>query len=168
MGAAKVKVIDRGLSRIIRQTNKAGRLKIKVGIQGSEAEAVEHDGEGITNAQLGAIHEFGTKGISLGRSGGTSGGIPSRSFIRSTFDRESRQWQGLMVRAAKEIYGPTRPDIRKVLGLMGERAVADIRQTINKGIPPELMPETIERKGSSKPLIDTGQLKASITYKVIK
>jgi hypothetical protein len=168
MPAAKVKVIDRGLNRIIRQTNKAGRLKIKVGIQGSEGQAVEHEGAGLTNAQLGVIHEFGTKGVSLGRSGAETGGIPERSFIRSTFDREVKKWQNLMIRSAKEIYGPNRPNIRKVLGLVGEKAVADIRQTINKGIPPELMPETVERKGSSKPLIDTGQLKASITYKVVK
>lgn len=43
-----------------------------------------------------------------------------------------------------------------------------IKETITKGRSewPPLKPETIKRKGSSKPLIDTGKLRASITHKV--
>ena len=43
-----------------------------------------------------------------------------------------------------------------------------IKQKITEGDPswPPLKPETIKRKGSSKPLIDTGKLRASITHKV--
>ena len=43
-----------------------------------------------------------------------------------------------------------------------------IKQKITQGDPswPPLKPETIKRKGSSKPLIDTGKLRASITHKV--
>jgi len=168
MATTRVTVIDRGLNRIIRQVNKAGRLKIAIGIQGSEASAVEHKGSGITNADLGFFHEFGTAGISLGRSGAEYGGIPERSFIRSTFDRKVLSWQRLMGRATRQLYGPKRVNIRRVLGIVGEKAVADIRRTIRAGIPPPLMPETVDRKGSSKPLIDTGQLVASITYAVRK
>jgi hypothetical protein len=39
-------------------------------------------------------------------------------------------------------------------------------QTINAGIEPGLNERTIERKGSSKPLIDTGRLKGSITHEI--
>jgi len=43
-----------------------------------------------------------------------------------------------------------------------------IKQKITEGDPswPPLKPETIKRKGSSKPLINTGKLRASITHKV--
>ena len=37
---------------------------------------------------------------------------------------------------------------------------------IASNIPPALAPETIERKGSSVALIDTGQLRSSITWQV--
>jgi len=39
-------------------------------------------------------------------------------------------------------------------------------QTINRGIEPNLNAKTIKRKKSSKPLIDTGRLKGSITHEV--
>ncbi|RLI74767.1 hypothetical protein DRO97_05075 [Archaeoglobales archaeon] len=43
-----------------------------------------------------------------------------------------------------------------------------IKETITKGRPEwsPLKPETIKRKGSSKPLIDTGKLRASITHRI--
>ena len=34
-------------------------------------------------------------------------------------------------------------------------------------VGPELAPETIARKKSSKPLIDTGQLRSSVTHRVV-
>jgi hypothetical protein len=44
--------------------------------------------------------------------------------------------------------------------------VGVIKQRIANGIAPPNSPYTIARKGSSKPLIDTGQLRNSITYQV--
>jgi len=45
-----------------------------------------------------------------------------------------------------------------------------IKETITEGRGewPPLKPATIKRKGSSKPLIDTGKLRASITHKIDK
>ena len=38
-------------------------------------------------------------------------------------------------------------------------------RAIDSGIPPELKPATVARKGSTKQLIDTGVLKSSLTTK---
>jgi hypothetical protein len=41
-----------------------------------------------------------------------------------------------------------------------------MRRRVRKRIPPPLKPETIKRKKSSVPLVDTGQLVAAIMAKV--
>jgi len=164
----RVIIKDRGLKQIFSNAVSVNGMKIAVGIQGPEAGAVEHDETDLSNVELGVVHEFGTAGVSLGRSGATSGGIPARSFIRSTFDQKQKRWLALMARAAKVLYSEKVLNPRQVLGVVGEKAKSDIIRTINKGIPPALVPSTIRRKGSSKPLIDTGQLKASITWAIRK
>ena len=55
----------------------------------------------------------------------------------------------------------------RALGLLGARMSADMKMTIKNRIPPPLQPETIRRKGSDVPLIDTGQLINSITWAVL-
>ena len=56
----------------------------------------------------------------------------------------------------------------QILRVAGAFLEGRIKEKITEGDPdwPPLRPETIKRKGSSKPLIDTGKLRASITHKV--
>jgi len=58
----------------------------------------------------------------------------------------------------------------RLLRLVGAFLEGKVKLTIQQGRPewPPLKPETIKRKGSSKPLIDTGKLMNSITHKVEK
>ena len=51
---------------------------------------------------------------------------------------------------------------------LGEVARGDIVKSINQTNSPANSPITIEAKGSSKPLIDTGFLRANVTFKVGK
>ncbi len=71
--APRVKVRNDRLTKIIAKTIKADGLRASIGIQDSEA-AGDHDG--IDNANLGAVHEFGAPSV----------GIPERSFMRAPFD----------------------------------------------------------------------------------
>jgi len=56
----------------------------------------------------------------------------------------------------------------EILRIVGAFLEGQIKQTITRGRAewPPLSPETIKRKGSSKPLIDTGKLRNSVTHKV--
>jgi len=56
----------------------------------------------------------------------------------------------------------------QILRLVGSFLEGKIKEKITHGDPswPSLKPETVKRKGSSKPLIDTGKLRNSITHKV--
>jgi hypothetical protein len=52
------------------------------------------------------------------------------------------------------------------LGQMGNFLVGAVRKQIRNGHFVPLKPATIRRKGSSKPLIDTGQMMNGVTYVV--
>ena len=136
-----------------RCTGTGGR-RVRVGIL-ADAPKTEHDsGDGAaTLLEIAAIHEFG------------AGPIPQRSFIRATMDARQADIARLQeVLVGQVLDGKITPD--QALALLGAKVAAWMQKTISEGIAPELKPETIARKGSSVPLVDTGQLKSSITYVV--
>jgi hypothetical protein len=146
----KVIVKDLGMKKIVRDLERADGWQVTVGVHGQDA-GERGDFDEIDNVALAAIHEFGAPGA----------GIPERSFLRAAFDKNVRKYvQVLLIGARKIIAGTGTP--KQAVGLAGEVAVADVANLINAGIPPPNAPATIEAKGSSKPLIDTGQLKQSV------
>lgn len=114
-------------------------------------------GEQVTVAQLAAIHEFGT----------TDGRIPERSFMRSTIDSNKGQLESLMKKLVGKIAdGAMSKD--KALGVIGQWLADKMVAKIDSGVPPPNAQSTVDRKGSSQPLIDTGQLKNSIDWEIAK
>lgn len=154
--AEAVEDIDRGWNKIKANAKKAAGnpMVVDVGIIGNKAAEAHGKGE-FTNVDVGTFHEFGTKTI------------PERSFIRSTIDERRPDILKLFERIAKGILdGKIKPE--KDFGLVGLKVVSWIKAKIRKGIAPPLMPATIKAKGSSKPLIDKGELMGSITHVVRK
>jgi hypothetical protein len=125
---------------------------VKIGIL-EEAGAHQGDGEVLTVADVASFHEFGTENA------------PERSFIRATINEQRDDLKTLSKKLQAAIL-TGKMSAKQALGLMGEKMQAEMINKINEGIEPELDPKTIKRKGSSTPLIDTGQLKQSIRYKV--
>lgn len=131
-------------------------LKTRVGILGDKAN--EAHGEGKTNVEIGSIHEFGS----------VSQGIPPRSFLRMPLEMKIWEW----VKKNKDHYKEMLEagTLRKwytALGFAAEEIVdnAFISRGFGKWLP--LKPRTIKAKGSDMPLIDTGQLRASISSQVL-
>ena len=134
-----------------------------VGERGTAQNAVNKafNTTGIDLVTLAAIHEFGSPAAS----------IPERSFIRRTLDAKHGE---IVALAAKLAGGVVNGKIKleKALEILGQFLAAEIKKTIANGIPPELQPATIAArkrkfgKASTKPLIATGQLRASITHEV--
>ena len=114
---------------------------------------------GASVVEIGAIHEFG------------AGNVPERSFIRDTVDTYRAKYLKYMgasfrrevMDIAKSKSTPAESITLKRLGLMVE---GDMKKRIAQGINPPLKPETIRKKKSSTPLIDTGQLRASIASEI--
>jgi hypothetical protein len=146
-------------------------ITITVGVHGSEgadphagasfaADGAMVAGSALTVADIARFHEFGVSPFQL-PSGAVHPGIPQRSFIRAWFDEEQTF-----------IADTLRSRMQLVIAgkLTAERASAQIalafegsvKKRIAKGIEPENRPSTIKKKGSSKPLIDTGQLRNAV------
>lgn len=143
---------DKGYRGLFRRVAEAHTTVVVVGVQGEK----ERRGVGgPTNAQLATWHEFGT----------LDGHIPERSFIRSTINEHSDKYRALVRRVAAGIL-IGRFTERQALSLVGEQVASDIKSRIEAGIPPPNAESTVAQKGSSKPLIDTGQMRNAITYKI--
>jgi hypothetical protein len=59
-------------------------------------------------------------------------------------------------------------DVEKFLSLEGEKAKAAIQEAITELKEPPNAPSTIKRKHSDNPLIDSGNMRQSVTYSVRK
>ncbi len=109
----------------------------------------------ITLLEVAAIQEFGAP----------SAHIPQRSFVRATVDNNRDAIRKLQSSLAKQI---VKGKITKQVALerIGARVEGMIKKAIAAGIEPANAPSTIARKGSSTPLISTGQLRSAISFEV--
>lgn len=142
----------------LKRAELVGRLRVRVGVLASRGGDAAHEGGDLSLVQLAAIHEFGSP----------AAGIPERSFIRSTFHTYAKDAlrDKLTVLCKAALSG--RMDPRVAIDLLGTWAVAEVRRTITAGkVRPPLAPSTIDAKGSSKPLVDTGQLVNAIAHEVV-
>ena len=93
--------------------------------------------------------------------------IPERSFIRAGYDQEKeniiRQSEKLLEKVLK-----LELPVKVFFETLGELIVGMIQKYLTDLSSPPLHPATIASKGSSSPLIDTGRLRGSITYKVVR
>lgn len=119
--------------------------EITTGVHASEGEAP--DGE-VTVAEIANAAEFGL-------------GQPQRSWLRAWFDENRSEIEAMLAKqlriALAENKGFDWAANRVALWLQ-----ADIQKRIRNGIAPENHPLTIEKKGSSTPLIDTGIFRSSV------
>jgi hypothetical protein len=139
---------------------------VKVGVLEGHGTGSELREGGLTNAQLAAVHEFGS----------ADGKIPERSFIRSTFDANRETYrENLKELLVKVVDGKL--TVEKAFSVLGLKIATDIKKriTTGAGIPPPNAPSTVARKikkgawnkgggGAPRPLVDTGRLLGAITW----
>lgn len=145
---------DLGWNRIKREMALADGSYTKVGIQANATYDATGEGSGRDGdedmVEIGASHEFGI-------------GNPKRSFLRSTTDAEAKRVDG-MIQSGLEAIKQGRASTKHVLGTVGEYMTGKVQAKIVSLRTPPNSPATIARKGSSNPLIDTGQMRQSITH----
>jgi len=113
--------------------------------------------DGTPVAQVAAIQEFGAPAKK----------IPPRPFIRPTVAEQKEQWTKIIAKSIPKVV-EDKMTAFDVLDLVGRVAAADIQTKISSIYSPPLSPITIKRKGSSKPLIETGLMLASVSNAVNK
>lgn len=156
----KVVVTQKNDSDFERMLKENAKLKnkpyVEVGVLGGEHHPEGGEGAEMSNIALARIHEYGTDKI------------PERSFIRSTVFEQKQAIIELITQLKTDIY-KGRMTVDKALDGIGSQVESLIKGKITDGDPAwdPLSEETIKRKGSAKPLIDTGQLLHSITYKKV-
>ncbi|MDH0032013.1 MULTISPECIES: hypothetical protein [unclassified Acinetobacter] len=132
----------------------------EVGVFGGKPHITDLKGGGkrsIVMADLAAIHEYGAP----------SRNIPERSFFRASLQlNRSKYGQYLFGQVKPMLLGKT--SMAATWQFLGQEAQADVQTYMVNGKFVPLKPRTIKRKGSSKPLIDTGQLRQSVSYRVVK
>lgn len=137
---------DRGWKKLITELKKANDAsRAVVGIFGEDA---VKDHGGVPNIDIAEKNEFGV-------------GVPERSFIRATVDQKEKEIQGQMKASFLSVIDK-KSTFKQALEQIGLYVEGQIKKRIAGGIPPPNAPSTIAKKGSSTPLIDTGQLRASV------
>lgn len=176
-----IRDIDKGFRSIVREVTKATEPYVNVGVLSDSAKYAQstdikrvkiskknqEEGGPTHKYEKGRSHtstanladvatwmEFGTRSI------------PSRPFMKKAFDENFDRIFAFVKREhAAFIDGKqSMEDGLKKIGVFFEGLV---KKTIASGSFKGLSAQTIRRKGSSKPLIDTGRLRQSISNQVI-
>lgn len=107
----------------------------------------------LSNVDIAIINEYGTPTI------------PARPFIGTSGDHFKDAWLKLMTRTLGLVVDE-KISVDEALEIVGQRAAADMRHVLLTASWEPNAPRTIEKKGSSRPLVDTRQLVNSISHSV--
>ena len=147
---ANVKIVDKGYERIRRQIERSKTAFVSCGLH---QDAGMNDGVHI--AEYAAYNEYGTENI------------PSRPFMATTFDQK----RGDIEQEIKKEYDSvlqgqaTTYDALRRIGSKYSEMIKTTIETVD--FLPKLADSTIKaKKGSARTLIDSGQMRKSVNYKV--
>ena len=165
------------------------KLQVLVGVP-EKTTGRQEKGSPLTNAALVFLHTHGVRGIDMRRivrakmnlgatynaatqmyihsHGSPLYAIPPRPIIEPAIEAPDNKKAILaqLTLAGRAALDGKKTEAVRFLNLAGQEAVNRVRAWFTdprNGWPPNA-PSTIKRKGSSRPLIDTGQLRRAITY----
>lgn len=170
-----VKDTDKGYKRIARNMKGIKGHLLTVGVHADAKPYTEGQSEPINQAQIYAVHEFGSR----------DGKVPERATMRPTVDANREKYQRYLESQLAAIQDGKAPP-KMVLGRLGAMVQADIKKAIVDLQTPPLADSTIEAKkrragttlapgqdikdvggeDTGNPLVDTGQMLNSVTWKV--
>jgi HK97 gp10 family phage protein len=139
---------DYGAKAIKKEIKKLKGSYTEIGLFGNGGDA------SINLAERASIHEYGTR----------SGKIPSRPFMRNAFDNNKKQLKKFIIAEYSKLLDRRRK-AKSVLKKIGAFMEGKQKDSILLGSFVELKPQTVSRKGSTKPLVDTGNMVGSIQHK---
>ncbi|MCU4333803.1 hypothetical protein [Acinetobacter pittii] len=172
-----VKSSGKGLADIFQAFAELSQVDVLVGIPHGEART---DGDGLTNAQIGYLQENGSPAMN----------IPERPFLVPGVEDVQDEVGDKLVKAVDAALEGNSPKMMKLLESAGTTAMNSVRMYFVNGEFAPLSLATIRararrgRKGAKqylkqletgpaetglvRPLIDTGELRKSVTYIIMK
>lgn len=134
--------------RFFAQIEELKRNQVFVGFQAGQVA----DDKGVDMAQIAMFNELGTSTA------------PARPFLRDSVDENEDVIRDQCGKELKKLTtGATAESVLKRVGALGVRLV---QEKIESGSFEPNAPSTIKKKGSDKPLIDTGRMRQSVKYVV--
>lgn len=122
-----------------------GQLEVRIGIQQGETNE-----DGVDLVDIAMFNELGTVHI------------PSRPFLRDSVDANGDQINTFLQAMKKELLQDASAE--EVLNKIGAFQKGLVQEQIVKGDFAPNSEETIRRKGSDTPLVDTGRMRQSINF----
>lgn len=146
------------------------RATVKIKRQGKGTASLKSIRKGPDAVKVGFFGDK-TTSIAVWQEFGTET-IPERPFMRNAIRGNKGKYRGVAVPAAAAIIrevaagGDPGKAKRKALAKIGILAQGDIQEEITALSSPPNAPSTIRQKGSSNPLIDTGAMRAAVSFKI--
>jgi hypothetical protein len=147
---------DHGWAALFRRVKEIESSYVRVGVLADDAKGgMRVPGGDLTIAEIAVVNEYGTEDKT----------IPARSFARSTFDEKREELVGLGKKLMTGVVDG-KIGIKPALDVMGSTLANAMKRKIvdGAGVPPPNAPSTVAKKGSSRPLVDTGRLVNAITW----
>jgi phage gpG-like protein len=156
---SKVTLDGKALKALRDGLKAAGKAEVQVGVFAYDADR-DDEGSDMSNADIGAVHEFGSKARN----------IPERSFLRmpteTKLPKELKRIGATII--TKTIIEKGASEFLREVGQIAEGQIDEAFTTSGYGQWAPNSKRTERRKGSARPLIDTGKLRAAITSRVEK
>lgn len=155
-----VEVHDELWRELLAKAHGLDKMHVRVGVLagGEEHDAGrEEGGEGIGMMELAAIQHFGSP----------AAGIPARPWIDAPFKAEPAKLGEMCAKLCKAIV-TDRMTVARAYALLGAWCKKEIQLYVTSGphIPPPLASLTVIRKGSDRPLVNTGRMVNAVDYEV--
>jgi len=133
--------------RFFREVEKLKKLMLRVGYQ--QGEAQEEDGTDLCDVAM--FNELGTART------------PSRPFLAMSVDDNADKINAFL-KAQLKLLAQGRTTAEQIYKQIGVFQKGLIQETIRNGEFEPNAPSTIAKKGSDKPLIDTGLMRQSVNF----
>ncbi len=135
---------------LAKETIKIQELAGQTVLVGFPEDTGNYDDDQISIVEVAAKNEFGI-------------GNPKRPFLRLGVDAAEDDLIEYSIDAASMVMD-NKIDVNGALDGIGEIAKSSVQQYITDLKSPPNSKATIKRKGSSNPLIDTGEMKGAVTF----
>jgi hypothetical protein len=121
----------------------------------------KHPGSNATISEIAAYNEFGTQG-----SDGQER-IPERPFLRTTLKENLAPVYMPLLKHLMSLMINGELTVEQAVGVLGEKAVTDVKTKIDTLSEPPNAESTIAKKKSSSPLVNTKLMAQSVTWEKV-
>ena len=148
---------DFGLNKILREFRTLSQSEVAVGIVGDVATQAHPNGNGLTFAEVATVNEYGS----------ADGRIPERPAHRNAAETNQAAIGKNIQLAILDVLNGT-STAQQAMDKIGVWYTGKVKKSITDLRTPPNAPPTVQRKGSSNPLIDTGRTRNSVAHIVRK